>query len=162
MDALGDQIKLLRGYVTRAGSSLSVQITDFGFSQLLSALRKHDAESAQNLLKITLKHVDNNLAVLQAKGFTAQARATLSDLQAAIKNDNQAQNAKINERGGQIQTNAQVLNTLWVRVKDVMTTGKILFDKDRVRKQEYTMSTLKRRINPERKTTVAAPAPVVG
>jgi hypothetical protein len=143
-----------------AGAGLSVQVTDFGFPALQQDLTKHNAEGALNLLKVTLKHTDDNLTVLQSKGFTAEARAILGDLQTAIKNDNQAQNAKIDERGGQIQTNVQVLNTLWVRVKDVMSTGKILFDKDRVKKQEYTMSTLKRRITPERKSTVTPLAKV--
>ncbi len=158
MDTLGDQLKLLKGYATRAGAGLSVQVNDFGFAALQRNLSKRNAEGALNLLKVTLKHTDDNLTVLQAKGFTVEARAILSDLQTAIRNDNQAQNTKINERGGQIQTNVQVLNTLWVRVKDVMSTGKILFDKDPVKKQEYTMATLKRRITPERKIKATLPA----
>jgi hypothetical protein len=162
MDTLGDQLKLLQGYVTRTSTSLSVQVSDFGIPALQRALNKRNAAGALSLLKVTLKHVDDNLPALQAKGFTTNARTLLSDLQASIKKENQAQNTKLNERGEQIQSNAQVLNTLWIRMKDVMSTGKILFDKDPVKKQEYTMSALQRRVTPERKNTVTSPAHVTG
>jgi hypothetical protein len=151
MAQLQKPIDRLEGYVKRAHTNLTIGVKDFGFSALRKAINKHNAETLLNQLKATLQHVDENLEALQLKGFTPNARALFSDLQTAIKVDNQAQNEKINERGGQVQTNITVLNTLWIRLQDVLMTGKIVFDEDQAKKKEYTMAALKKRVGQERK-----------
>jgi hypothetical protein len=161
MVQLQKPINRLEGYAKRAQAGLTIGVKDFGFSLLRKAINKHNSETLLNQLKATLQHVDDNLGALQAKGFTPDARLVFSDLQTMIKQDSQAQNDKINERGGQVQTNITVLNTLWIRLQDILMTGKIVFNEDRAKKKEYTMAALKKRIGQERKdksTEPAAPA----
>ena len=103
-------------------------------------------------LKVLMQNVDDNLVTLQAQGYTAAARTELGTIQAAIKTDNLAQDAKLSQRRDHVQANIEMLNTLWARMQQVMQTGKILYKSTNPAKlNDYTMASLLKRVRQDRK-----------
>src|SRR3989339_229140 len=71
-EGLRSQLQLLEGYIKRA-ENLTILPKDFGISALRNKIAKKDQEAVIENLKVLFQNIDDNLAAIQAKGFTAAA-----------------------------------------------------------------------------------------
>jgi hypothetical protein len=152
-------------YTDRAKSNLTIAPEDFGIIPLRKKINKKDLEGVISALSVVLTNVDDNLAALQTKGYTTEDRTQLGGLLISIRKDNVAQEEKFKQRRDHVQNNIGVLNTLWLRMQEVMKAGKALFKtSDPVKVRDYTMANLKKRVSQQRKkddVSTIPPPPVV-
>lgn len=154
--ALRPLLNRLEGYTNRANGSLTIAPKDFGIKEVRAKITSRNVEATLNNLKILLENVDNNIDALKAKGYSDDARTEIGTIQKAIKDDNQAQNVKLDEREAHVRTNIKTLNELWDQMSDIMDSGKRIYKSvDAVKAKDYTLTSLKKRISQEgkRRTT---------
>jgi hypothetical protein len=154
--ALRPLLNRLEGYTNRANGSLTIAPKDFGIKEVRAKITSRNVEATLNNLKILLENVDNNIEALKAKGYSDDARTEIGAIQKAIKDDNQAQNVKLDEREAHVRTNIKTLNELWDQMSDIMDSGKRIYKSvDAVKAKDYTLTALKKRISQEgkRRTT---------
>lgn len=143
----------LEGYVNRVDEEdLTILPEDFGIKPVRDNISNKDQEELLENLKVVLQNVDDNLAALQAKGWDDEQDTELRDLRDSIKDDNAAQNLKMDEREAKVQANMGTLNELWVIMSDVMDTGRVRLYKFKNPEKagDYTLDKLKNRIRQEK------------
>lgn len=141
MDASREYLNKIEDYVNRATAPLTVHKEDFGIKEVRNEIQQGDAEGYDAKMKILLENADANMAALTPRGYTAQQRTELGDLQTAVKNDNQLQNEKMEEKESLVKANMGVLNELWEMMNGIMETGKILYrltDAEKLENYEMT------------------------
>lgn len=149
IDGLRNPLLLLEGYIKRA-ENLTILPKDFGISGVRKELSNKDQEALLENLKTLFQNIDVNLAALQAKGFTQTAYNELKATRDFLKNGNQSQNQKLNEKQKLVEENIEVFNDLWDIMKDVMDTGKrISKSNSKLRIDDYTATKLKSRVRHE-------------
>lgn len=142
----------LEGYANRASGNLTIAPKDFGIKEVRAKITSRNVEATLNNLKILLENVDNNFEALKTKGYSEDARKEIGSLQKAIKDDNLAQNVKMDERENHVRTNIVVLNELWEQITDIMDSGKRIYKSvDSVKAKDYTITALKKRLSQEGK-----------
>lgn len=150
--ALRPLLNRLEGYINRSAATLTIAPKDFGIKEVRAKITSRNVEATLNNLKILLENVDNNFQALKAKGYSEAARKEIAALQKAIKDDNLAQNVKLDERESHVRTNIVVFNDLWDQMTDIMDTGKRIYKSvDAVRAKDYTLTSLKKRLSQEGK-----------
>lgn len=149
MAALPQKIDFLEGYIERT-AGLTVAAKDFGISAIRKANNRGDVEDLVSALGYTLNLVNNatNLPLLQAKGYTVAQNTALQNIKTELNDDNVLQNAKVNERNTLVNDNAGVINDFWKTLTDISDAGKRIYRTSN-KKDDYTMSVLKRRIRNE-------------
>ena len=164
VDGLRPLLTRLEGYLFLAKDSLSVSMKDFGITAVRKALSSRDVEGLLDKLTVTLQLVDNDIAGLEAVGFTAAARTALEDLKTSIRDANLEQNLKMDEKEAGVQNNRALLNELYETVTEIMDIGKRLFKYDNAEKTgDYTATTIKSRIRHDGGGTPEEPvAPELG
>jgi len=152
---LRSKIDFVEGYINRA-SGLTLDKKDFGISEVRTKNNNGDIEGligALNFL-ITNVNIPANLTALTAKGFTPAQNTALTTLKDAFKNDNVAQNTKINDRNNKVIANYGKLNAFWDKIVDVSDAGKRIYKATAPnRLDDFTMTKLKARIRQERNNT---------
>ncbi|MEZ5195324.1 MAG: hypothetical protein R2764_02665 [Bacteroidales bacterium] len=149
-DSLRPLMTRLEGYVMLAKDELNIAPADFGISDVRNKIGTKDVEGLLDKLAITLMHTTNNLAVLETKGFTAEALTELETLTEAIRSKNPEQNLKMDEKEAGVQANLGLIKELWEIIAEVMDIGKRLYKYDDTEKTgDYTISTIKSRIRHE-------------
>jgi hypothetical protein len=99
-------------------------------------------------------NIATNLTALTAKGFTPAQNTALTTLRDAFKNDNIAQNTKINDRNNKVIANYGKLNAFWDKIVDITDAGKRIYKVTAPnRLDDFTMTKLKARIRQERNNT---------
>ena len=149
IESLRPVMNKLEGYVKRVDANdLTMMPGDFGIKQVRDKIANKDQEALLENLKVVIEHIDNNLAPLQAKGWDNAQDAQLREKRIQIKNANEAQNMKIDERQAMVQSNMDTLNALWVMMQDVMDAGRLRLYKfeDPEKAADYTLAKLKGRI----------------
>lgn len=150
--ALRPLLNRLEGYTNRSLGNLTIAPKDFGIKEVRAKITSRNVEATLNNLKLLLENVDNNIEVLKAKGYSDEARREIGYIQKAIKDDNLAQNVKMNEREAHVRTNIKVLNELWSQMSDIMDSGKRIYKSiDSVKVKDYTLTALKKRLSQEGK-----------
>lgn len=150
--ALRPLLNRLEGYTMRASGSLTIAPKHFGIKEVRAKITSRNVEATLNNLKILLENVDNNFEALKIKGYSEEARKEIGSLQKAIKDDNLAQNIKLDERESHVRTNIKVLNELWKEMTDIMDSGKRIYKSvDAVKAKDYTLTALKKRLSQEGK-----------
>lgn len=153
MSLLRGKIDLLEGYINRA-TGLTIGKKDFGISEVRTKNNNGDVEGLTTALSFLLTNVTNNLPALTAKGYTTAQNTALNTLMVGLKNDNVAQNNKINERNNKVIANYGKLNAFWDKIVDVSDAGKRIYKSTAPNKvDDYTMANLKKRIRQERNNT---------
>jgi hypothetical protein len=149
MALLPQKIDFLEGYIKRT-AGLTVAAKDFGISALRKATHKGDVEAIVQALNYTLglAHNTTNKPLLQATGYVVAQQTALTGIKTDLGTDNTAQNAKVNERNNLVTTNTGVINDFWSICTDVSDAGKRI-NKTSNKKDDYTISALKRRIRNE-------------
>jgi hypothetical protein len=154
--ALRPLLNRLEGYTNRANGSLTIAPKDFGIKEVRAKITSRNVEAVLGTLKVLLENVDNNIDALKAKGFTDEARTEIGNLQKAIKEDNLAQNIKLDEREAHVRTNIKTLNELWEQMSDIMDSGKRIYKSiDAIKAKDYTLTILKKRMSQEGKRKVS-------
>lgn len=149
--SLRPKIDFLEGYIKRA-SGLTIGVKDFGVSEVRKAYHRGDVEGLIEALSYLLTNVGNNMAALEAKGYTAAQHTTLSTIKTNLYNDNAAQNAKMNERNNKVTDNYGLINDFWVLCTDVSDAGKRIYKSIEPNKvDDFTIAALIRRIRQEQK-----------
>jgi len=127
---------------------------DFGVSAVRTKNNNGDVEGLVTALSFLLTNVTNNLPALTAKGYTNAQNTALIALRDALKNDNIAQNNKINDRNNKVIANYAKLNAFSDKIVDIGDAGKRIYKSNAPNKvDDYTMATLKKRIRQERNNT---------
>jgi len=153
MTTLRGKIDFLEGYINRA-TGLTIAKKDFGISDVRVKNNKGDVEGLISALNFLLTNVANNLAALSAKGFTPLQNTALTTLKNDLKNDNIAQNNKVNDRNNKVIANYGKINAFWDKIMDIADAGKRIYKSSAPNKvDDYTMNKLKARIRQERSNT---------
>jgi hypothetical protein len=149
--SLRPKIDFLEGYIKRA-TGLTIGVRDFGVSEVRNANNKGDVEGLIEALSYLLTNVGNNMAALEAKGYTAAQHTALSTIKSSLYDDNGAQNTKINERNNKVTDNYALINDFWVLCADVSDAGKRIYKSIAPNKvDDFTIAALIRRIRQEQK-----------
>lgn len=106
---LQGKIDLLEGYINRA-TGLTIGKKDFGISDVRTKNHKSDIEGLVTAITFLLTNVANNLAPIQAKGYTPAQNTAITQLKNDLKVDNIAQNAKINDLNNKVIANYTIIN----------------------------------------------------
>ena len=152
---LRSKIDFLEGYINRA-TGLTMDKKDFGISDVRKKNNSGDIEGLIGALAFLITNVNiaTNLTALTAKGFTSAQNTALTTLKDAFKNDNIAQNNKVNDRNNKVIANYAKLNAFWDKIMDVSDAGKRIYKATAPnRLDDFTMSKLKARIRQERNNT---------
>ena len=152
---LRSKIDFLEGYINRA-SGLTMDKKDFGISEVRTKNNNGDIEGLIGALSFLITNVNiaTNLTAITAKGFTSAQNTALTTFRDALKADNIAQNAKINERNNKVIANYGKLNAFWDKIVDVCDAGKRIYKATAPnRLDDFTITKLKARIRQERNNT---------
>jgi hypothetical protein len=149
--SLRPKIDFLEGYIKRA-TGLTIGVKDFGVSEVRNANNRGDVEGLIEALSYLLTNVGNNMAALEAKGYTPAQHTALGTIKSNLYEDNAAQNAKMNERNNKVVNNYGLINDFWVLCADVSDAGKRIYKSMAANKvDDFTIAALIRRIRQEQK-----------
>ncbi len=128
-------------YAKKAGKSLTVKPSDFGFSALRRSIGKKDDEAIVKGFREMGKHIDNNSAVLEEQGLTPAIREEIGTFTDAFEKDSLDQGRKLAEREKLVRENAGELNTIWDLIREVCDAGKIIAKekKNKAMLRDYTL-----------------------
>lgn len=141
-----------------ARKSLTVPFKDFGLTLIRDEISDGNAEGILNGFGILFANIDDNLAALQAKGFSTEQMTDLTSLRDDIRTLNNSQSLKQTEISEVTKANLNKIEELWDITKEVMETGKGLYYFDNPeRAKGFTLSVLKSRVNQEGSAPVAEP-----
>jgi hypothetical protein len=152
---LRSKIDFLEGYINRA-NGLTMDKKDFGISEVRTKNNMGDIEGLGGALNFLLTNVNvaTNLTAITAKGYTTAQNTALVNLRDGFRNDNLAQNTKINDRNNKMIANYGKLNAFWDKIMDVADAGKRIYKATAPnRLDDFTMAKLKARIRQERNNT---------
>lgn len=152
---LRDRLTILEGYLNQA-TGLTMAVKDFGVSNVRKSIAKNDAEGASSALNTLLQNVAvaANMTALTAKGYTTAQHTANVNLRNDLKNDNLAQNTKLNDRNNLVTVNVAKINLFWTKIKSIADAGKRVMKITTPNKvNDFTMAELKRRIRQERNNT---------
>jgi hypothetical protein len=151
MDALRPKLDYLEGYINRA-TGLHIAPKDFGISAVRKDVKRGDVEGVIGGLNYLMPNVVTDMAALVAEGYTAAQHTALTTIKAALFTDNDAQNAKIDERNNLVEANYELFNEFWKMIMDVCDAGKRIFKNSAANKvDDFTIAALIRRIRQEQK-----------
>ncbi len=130
------------------GPQLNVNPEDFGLKALRAAINKGDAEKIGNTGKIVLDQIIANAAALDTVEHPAADRAQLQSLLKTLAIANANQNKLISARDANVQANMKVLNDFFdTYLSVVLRDGKKAYkESDAAKTDDYTFTTLKRRV----------------
>lgn len=146
--------KLVESYVKRAGSALTIAPADFGFKPLRRDMKRGDLEGVITKLRTLLQNIENNLAVLTAKGLKAATKTEMAALPASLTADNTLQNDNLVLRNKLVHENIGRFDRLYATMRDVSEVGKVIHKTTSgtpERVADYTIAVLLRRVRSERK-----------
>lgn len=152
---LRDRLTILEGYLNQA-TGLTMAVKDFGVSNVRKRIAINDVEGASNTFNTLLQNVAvvANMTALTAKGYTAAQHTANVTLRNDLKNDNVAQNTKMNDRNNLVTVNVAKFNLFWTKIKSIADAGKRVMKITTPNKvDDFTMAVLKRRIRQERNNT---------
>jgi hypothetical protein len=163
MDALLPSLKRISGYVklgNRKGS-VDVPAKDFGLDRLAQKLRSRDAEGVSSALLTVKENLVKYADALKDVGMGGELPAAVASAIPVIHDLNSEQYKQFSERGLHVVKNVEIFNTLYVRLREVMDVGKIIYTDDAKKLGEYTFSRLLKRVRVVRTSATETPtAPV--
>lgn len=150
---LKTEIDRLEAYAKLAKANLKISVVDFKFKEIRKAANKKDFEGLIGNLKISLQLIQDNLAALQAKGFTVVAKTAIENLRTAFESDNAEQNRKLDQRRQTVAGNTDIINTFYEKISEILSIGKVLYKKTNPEKaKSYTLSAIQKRMRNTRTT----------
>lgn len=152
-EKLKTEIDRLEAYAKLAKSNLKVGVADFKFKEIRNNVNKKDFEGLISNLKIMLQLTQDNLAILQAKGFTTEAKTGIEALKTSFETDNAEQNRKLDQRRQTVAENTDTINIFYEKISEILTIGKVLYKKANPEKaKSYTLAAIQKRIRNTRTT----------
>lgn len=146
------QLNSLEGYLTLADGSTDMPLKEMGFKAIRNASFRGNVEGTLQQLRTLLTIVDRNKPALTAQGMTQGFRDDIEKRYESIRRLNNKQNDLMRRRGRQTKSNVEAFNALWFNLQRIIKTGQALYrGRDAVRLKDYTMSTLRKRVNAEGK-----------
>lgn len=159
MDGLIDPINRVTGYLKLAKSKLKITAADFGFADLRKNINAKNAEGVIANLRTVNTNLTKNAALLTEQGLTPELASRFTDASASIAPDNQKQYEIMSRRANIVQNNIGLFNSLYEQLVEILTVGKILYKAtDTVKAQEYSFTTLKKKVATAAKQATAQPA----
>lgn len=147
MDGLIDPINRVSGYLKLAKPGLKITPTDFGFVKLRRGIRSRDAEAVIDSLHLVNINLTKHKTALQQQGLT-EALCTQFATAVTTVGDGKQQHYEIfSNRKKIVQNNIATFNDLYALLKEVLAIGKILYQGDAAKLQEYTLADLLKRVH---------------
>jgi len=138
---------IIEGYLKLAKKEIKITPSAFGLSSLRKNLYKHDIEAVLNGIKIVTVNMQTYSATLEAKGMPATTVKSLQDLQIVLAENKQKQFEIKSSRARLTQDNTAQLNTLYQKLIEIFTIGKVLYKTSNPAKyNDYTFSKLLKKV----------------
>lgn len=152
--ALRQPIDYLEAYINRA-NSLTIAAADFGIKPVRQANNSGNIEGLTSGLDFLISNTKKNIKPLADKGFTSAQLAALEGLNNRLLAQNIAQNQKISERKGLVESNYTQMNELWDIILDICDIGKRIYKTTNPAKlPNYTIGKLITRMRNDAKKTM--------
>ena len=137
----------VEGYLKLGKKEIGITPASFGISPLRRSINKGDSEAVLKGVKIVITNIQTHNTTLEQKGMPATALTTLQDLQNRVAENKQKQYEIKTNRASIVQSNIQTLNTLYLRMSEIYTIGKVLYKTTNpVKYDEYTFSKLIKKV----------------
>jgi hypothetical protein len=147
MDSLLDPIARIRGYLLLAKDTIEVSAKDFGLAMLSRKISDRNAEGTHKNLLFVISMLEKYREPLIEAGFSDTTIEQFNDAVSSITDDNRLQFDIISKRKKIVQTNLSILNDLYAQLKNILTTGRLLYKKTNpVKYREYTFGVLRKNI----------------
>lgn len=138
---------IIEGYLKLAKKEIKITPAAFGLSQLRKSYYKHDLEAVLNGIKIVTGNVQTYSSTLEAKGMPATTTKDLQDLQIGLAENKEKQFEIKSSRAQLTQDNTSLLNTLYQKLVEIFTIGKVLYKNSNPAKyNDYTFSKLLKKV----------------
>ncbi len=160
LEELRVSLNPFEGYLKLAGSTLDIQVVDFGLNDLRTAISKGNVEGVISEAQSFVGHLKRNETALQAKGLKPETVTALTALVGEIALLNQQQNDLKNKRSRVASDNIKDFNDLWDILGTILNAGRAMYrGADAVKLKEYTMASLLKRVHTEGGSTPDADVP---
>jgi hypothetical protein len=157
------KLNKLDGYLNMADGQMTVSAKAIGTSLVRNSITAGNSEGIVAQVRRMLVGVNNNLAVLQAKGLKPALTTELAELADDMEQLGIDQNFKITERNRHTDENIAVFNDLWDMNVFIIDAGKAIYKGvDATKLDDYTIASILNRIGGSKgskpKTPPAPPA----
>lgn len=139
-----DKLDIRLGLLPAA--TLTVPVRGFGLKELRGRINASDAEAVSRGLVTLTALIDANRAAFDTKGYNQQERDELTDLHERIDADNALQNSGANSSQEATKAEDADYKALDDLLRQVLRAGRLLFKKDKVKRQQYTQTVLLQRV----------------
>jgi len=157
LNGLIDPINRLAGYIRLANGELKLTSAEFGLDQIRKSISAKDVEGVLNTIHVILANVEKYKEQLIGQGLTEELISKFSNASATLSADKKKQYELIIHRKSVVQDNRALFNNLYASLSEILAVGKILYKAtDPAKRQEYTLSDLKKRVR-----RISKPAPAV-
>lgn len=147
------KMQYLEGYLIIAKSELPISKSDFGIVSLRTAINRCDTEALISNLSKVIQNIESNLAALKTAGMPDTFIADLKNLSTALTDNRQQQFQIDSNRKAIVQNNLDVLNNVFVLLKEIYAIGKILYyNSNKAKYKEYTFTELLKKVKQSTKT----------
>lgn len=144
---LQKELLIIEGYLKLAKKEIKITPSAFGLTSLRKSYYKHDLEAVLNGIKIVTANVQTYSATLEAKGMPVTTVKALEDLQNALAENKEKQFEIKSSRARLTQDNTAQLNTLYQKLIEIFTIGKVLYKTSNPAKyNDYTFSKLLKKV----------------
>lgn len=134
-------------YFKMADGQMTVSADSMGLQKLRESIHSGGSEGVVQSLRQLLIGVNQNMAVLQAKGLKPDLLNKLQQQANELEILGNDQNFKITERNSHTDDNNVVYNELWDQIVLITDTGKALYrGVDATKVDDYTISSILKRI----------------
>lgn len=150
--SLPDKVNRISGYIMLAKTGLTEN--SFGLKALRKSIDKTDIEGVMDNLHLVIANLISNKAALAPQGLTEEFITDLSTAWQSMSDDKQLQFEITTNRSKIVQNNLSLLNDLYSQVNEINKIGKILYKlSDKSRLDDYTFSSLLKKVRQVKKTT---------
>lgn len=140
-------INVIEGYLKLSKHETGITSAAFGISNVRKSIYKHDIEAVLNGIKIVNGNIQTYGAALEAKGMPATVSKSLQDLQNTLAGNKQKQFELKTKRAGLVQDNTTLLNSLFQKLTEIFTIGKVLYKTSNPAKyNDYTFTKLIKKV----------------
>ncbi|MDO7876391.1 hypothetical protein Q5H93_16725 [Hymenobacter sp. ASUV-10] len=126
--------------------ALTVKVKDFGLKGLRDRINARDAEGVSKRLGTLATAIADNQDVLEDKGYEAQELVDLKKLTEEIDDDNLLQNTGENTSIETTEVEDGDYEAFDALLAKVMRTGRLLFKKQKTKRQQYEARAVTKRV----------------
>ena len=148
MNNLSDTVNRVSTYIRLTSGELNLTDKEFGLVNIRSSIARKDSESVIDNLHVILANIAKYKEQLTRQGLTEELISKFTDALATLDADKKKQYEMIIHRKAVVQDNLGLFNGLYGTLTEILAVGKTLYKAtDPVKRQEYTLSDLKKRVH---------------